>query len=130
MDGAEITLEQALGLLSLPRFVGTHPERGEPIEAGLGRFGPYVRMGGVFASLDKDDDVLAVGLNRAEVEGRVPEITDDPSMLGTLAAAHARLHPDDEPWTGVRVVRTETLLVDRAPTGEERRKIVAEWTAP
>ncbi len=65
MDGAEITLEQALGLLSLPRFVGTHPERGEPIEAGLGRFGPYVRMGGVFASLDKDDDVLVVGLNRA-----------------------------------------------------------------
>ena len=65
MDGAEMGLAQALGLLSLPRFVGTHPERGEPIEAGLGRFGPYVRMGGIFASLDKDDDVLAVGLNRA-----------------------------------------------------------------
>ena len=65
MDPVTFTLEQALGLLSLPRFVGTHPERGEPIEAGLGRFGPYVRMGGVFASLDKDDDVLAVGLNRA-----------------------------------------------------------------
>jgi len=62
---AEITLEQALGLLSLPRFVGTHPERGEPIEAGLGRFGPYVRMGAIFGSLDPDDDVLAVGLNRA-----------------------------------------------------------------
>jgi DNA topoisomerase I len=65
IDGAGITLQQALGLLSLPRFVGTHPERGEPIEAGLGRFGPYVRMGGIFASLDRDDDVLAIGLNRA-----------------------------------------------------------------
>lgn len=65
MDGEQITLEQALGLLSLPRRIGLHPETGEPIEAGLGRFGPYVRMGGVFASLDADDDVLAVGLNRA-----------------------------------------------------------------
>ena len=65
MDGDQITLDQALGLLSLPRIVGIHPERGEPIEAGLGKFGPFVRMAGIYASLDKDDDVLAVGLNRA-----------------------------------------------------------------
>ena len=65
VQGDHITLEQALGLLSLPRLVGIHPERREPIEAGIGRFGPYVRMGPVYASLDKDDDVLAVGLNRA-----------------------------------------------------------------
>ena len=65
MDGNTVTLEQAVSLLSLPRLVGLHPERGEPIEAGLGRFGPYVKMGGVFASLDRDDDVLVVGLNRA-----------------------------------------------------------------
>ncbi|MFT8676481.1 MAG: type I DNA topoisomerase [Acetobacter sp.] len=65
MDGQSITLDQAVGLLSLPRLVGTHPETGEPIEAGLGRFGPYVKMGAVYGSLDKDDDVLTVGLNRA-----------------------------------------------------------------
>ena len=65
MDGEQITLDQAIGLLSLPRLVGIHPERKEPIEAGLGRFGPFVRMGGVYGSLDRDDDVLAVGLNRA-----------------------------------------------------------------
>jgi DNA topoisomerase-1 len=65
MEGDSITLEQAIGLLSLPRLVGIHPERQEPIEAGIGRFGPYVKMGAVFASLDRDDDVLAVGLNRA-----------------------------------------------------------------
>jgi DNA topoisomerase-1 len=65
MDGDSITLEQALSLLSLPRIVGIHPEAKEPIEAGIGRFGPYVKMGGVFASLDRDDDVLSVGLNRA-----------------------------------------------------------------
>ncbi|MGH7058356.1 MAG: topoisomerase C-terminal repeat-containing protein, partial [Acetobacteraceae bacterium] len=65
LAGEELTLEQALGLLSLPRSVGNHPETGEPITAGIGRFGPFVRMGGVFASLDRDDDVLTVGLNRA-----------------------------------------------------------------
>jgi DNA topoisomerase-1 len=65
MDGEQITLEQAIGLLSLPRVIGVHPETREPIEAGIGRFGPYVRMGAVFGSLDRDDDVLAVGLNRA-----------------------------------------------------------------
>ena len=65
VDGETVTLEQALALLSLPRIVGVHPEAKEPIEAGIGRFGPYVKMGGVFASLDKDDDVLVVGMNRA-----------------------------------------------------------------
>jgi DNA topoisomerase-1 len=49
----------------LPREVGLHPETKEKIEAGIGRFGPYVKMGAVFGSLDKDDDVLALGLNRA-----------------------------------------------------------------
>ncbi|NVN41914.1 type I DNA topoisomerase, partial [Ameyamaea chiangmaiensis] len=65
IEGDKITLEQAVGLLSLPRLVGLHPETGEPIEAGLGRFGPFVKMGAIFGSLDKDDDVLTVGLNRA-----------------------------------------------------------------
>ncbi|GAN52913.1 DNA topoisomerase I [Tanticharoenia sakaeratensis NBRC 103193] len=60
-----LTLEQALGLLSLPRVVGPHPETGEIIEAGIGRFGPYVKMGAIYGTLDADDDVLTVGLNRA-----------------------------------------------------------------
>jgi DNA topoisomerase-1 len=64
-DGDTLTLEAAIALLSLPRLVGIHPETQEPIEAGLGRFGPFVKMGGVFASLDKDDDVLVIGINRA-----------------------------------------------------------------
>ncbi len=65
MEGDTLTLEQALGLLSLPREIGAHPVTGERMEAGIGRFGPYVKMGAIFASLDKDDDVLSIGLNRA-----------------------------------------------------------------
>jgi hypothetical protein len=70
-----------------------------------------------------------VGLNRAEVEGRIPQITSRPSMLGTLAQSHARLHPHDAAWTAVRLVRHETVIVDREPTGEVRTSEVAVWTA-
>ncbi|MSP29971.1 MAG: type I DNA topoisomerase [Acetobacteraceae bacterium] len=65
VSGDTITLEQALGLLSLPREIGMHPETAEKIEAGIGRFGPYVRMGAIFGSLEHDDNVLSIGMNRA-----------------------------------------------------------------
>ena len=55
----------ALGLLSLPRDVGKHPETGEMIQAGLGRFGPFLKHQGIFTSLPKDDDLMHVGMNRA-----------------------------------------------------------------
>jgi DNA topoisomerase-1 len=61
----DVDLDKALALLSLPREVGKSPEDGEPILAGVGRFGPYVKHGKVYASLEADDDVLTVGLNRA-----------------------------------------------------------------
>ena len=61
----DIDLERALELLSLPREVGKHPEDGEPILAGIGRFGPYVKHGKTYASLEAGDDVLTIGLNRA-----------------------------------------------------------------
>jgi DNA topoisomerase-1 len=61
----DITLEFALGLLSLPREVGIHPENGEPILAGVGRFGPYVQNEKTYANLEPGDDVLTIGLNRA-----------------------------------------------------------------
>jgi len=65
VDGDTLALEQAIALLGLPRIIGIHPETKEPIEAGIGRFGAYVRMGTVYGSLDRDDDVLAIGMNRA-----------------------------------------------------------------
>jgi DNA topoisomerase-1 len=61
----DVDLGRALGLLSLPREVGKHPEDGEPIMAGIGRFGPYVQHGKSYASLETGDDVLSIGLNRA-----------------------------------------------------------------
>ncbi|MBL24576.1 MAG: DNA topoisomerase I [Rhodospirillaceae bacterium] len=63
-DPAALDLETALGLLSLPREVGPHPESGRMITAGIGRFGPYIKHGSIYVSL-KEDDVLTIGLNRA-----------------------------------------------------------------
>ncbi len=62
---AAVDLETALTLLSLPRPVARHPTSGEPILAGIGRYGPYVQHGKVYANLDGDDDVLTIGANRA-----------------------------------------------------------------
>jgi DNA topoisomerase-1 len=65
-----LTLEMAVGLLSLPRALGTHPETGGKVQASLGRFGPYVvhdqgKEGKDYRSLKSTDDVLTISLNRA-----------------------------------------------------------------
>jgi DNA topoisomerase-1 len=61
-----ITLEAALKLLSLPRELGKADD-GEPILANLGRFGPYVKHGSEFRSLEDSDDVYTIGFERAKV---------------------------------------------------------------
>ena len=60
-----INLERAIKLLSLPREVGPHPEDGEMIEAGLGRYGPFVRHGRTYANVSDIEEVFDIGLNRA-----------------------------------------------------------------
>ena len=61
----EVTPEIALGLLSLPRTLGEHPESGKKVQAGIGRFGPYVVCDGDFRSLPADENVLTISLERA-----------------------------------------------------------------
>ncbi len=62
---ADVTLQTALRLLSLPRELGKHPETGQLIVANNGRFGPYVKHGDEFRSLAPDDDVYTIALERA-----------------------------------------------------------------
>jgi len=61
----EITLEEAVKLLSLPRVLGKHPETGNDIVANNGRFGPYVMHDGDFRSIKGDDTAYDIEYERA-----------------------------------------------------------------
>ena len=78
MDPETLDLDRALALLSLPRVVGRDPETGGEISAGIGRFGPYIRLGTAYQSLEPGDDVLTLGMNRA---------------MDLLAKARAKVRP-------------------------------------
>jgi DNA topoisomerase I len=64
-DTTTVNLEMALRLLSLPREVGLDPESGKPVRAGLGRFGPYVELSRVFASVENVEILFTVTLEEA-----------------------------------------------------------------
>ena len=95
---ADVDLEKGLKLLSLPREVGMHPEMGEMILAGIGRFGPYLKVGPTYYSL-KEDDVLEVGLNRAVTV--IAEGKKGPGRGGGSAKTLGD-HPEDKKPVTVR----------------------------
>ena len=61
----DIPLETALRLLSLPREIGPHPDDAVPVESNFGRFGPYVKHGDDFRSLESGEQVFAITLDEA-----------------------------------------------------------------
>ena len=97
-----VTLDMAVGLLYLPRALGTHPETGGKVQASLGRFGPYVvhdqgKEGKDYRSLKSTDDVLTISLNRAlellaePKKGRTASKSKSKEALRELG-----LHPEDD----------------------------------
>ena len=61
----DFDLAAALKLLELPRDVGIHPQTGDMIKAGIGRFGPFLLHQKVYTSIPKGDDVMSIGINRS-----------------------------------------------------------------
>src|SRR5205823_5982034 len=130
----DVDLGRALALLSLPREVGPHPESGEPIMAGVGRFGPYVQHGKTYANLEAGDDVLNVGLNRAvtliaEKQAKGPRksrfgadpgrsLGDHPDKGGPVVVRNGRYGPyvshDGVNATLPSDLTPETVTLDRA----------------
>ncbi len=64
---ANLDLEMALKLLSLPREIGAHPDSGSMITAALGQYGPYVKHDRTYANLPNWEDLFTVGINHAVV---------------------------------------------------------------
>jgi DNA topoisomerase-1 len=62
---ASADLDTALKMLALPRKLGDHPESGKPVEANIGRFGPYVKHDGIFKSIPKAESAHDITLTRA-----------------------------------------------------------------
>jgi DNA topoisomerase I len=58
-----ITIEEALDLFKLPRALGEY--NNQKITAAIGRFGPYVKYGSLFASVPKDRDIFELTLPEA-----------------------------------------------------------------
>ncbi len=92
LDPNLIDLATALQLLYLPREVGAHPETGEMITAGIGRFGSYLKMGPRYKNLAETDDILAIGMNRAVALLAEP---DKGRRGGASAGKALGEHPDD-----------------------------------
>ena len=97
VEPEDVDFDLGVQIIDLPRTLGKHPETGNEIETDIGRYGPYVRHEGTFASLQKGDDVLEVGLERAvELIQRKENRNQPDRVLGP--------HPEsDEPvevWNG------------------------------
>ncbi len=71
-----ITFEEAMELFTLPRKLGEY--KGEEVEANVGRFGPYIKLGKKFISLDKGESAFDVNLERALELITQREVADAP----------------------------------------------------
>jgi DNA topoisomerase I len=157
MSPGEIELELALKLLSLPREIGKHPETGEPITAGIGRFGPFVRHEKTYASLEAGDEVFDIGLNRAvtliaEKIAKGPSgrrfgadpgksLGEHPSLGGvavkngrygayvTAGGVNATIPSDKTPET-ITLTEAIALIDERAAKGGGKAKRGAKKAAP
>ncbi len=139
-----ITLEEALELFKLPRDLGKTPE-GDPIQANIGRFGPYVRYGKKYVSLKADDDPYSIDRTRAleliaekqraDAEKIILSFDQGVQVLRgrygpyiTNGKKNAKVPKDREP-DSLTLAECQKLL-EEAPEKKSRRRAVAGKAAP
>jgi DNA topoisomerase-1 len=130
MTDSTVTLDDALKLLSLPRIVGIHPDDNEPISTNFGRFGPYVKHGDEFRSLESEDDVFNISFDAALALLRAPkksrrrpaaqkkvlrELTENGSTLKVLAGRYGPYVTDGTTNASIpKTTAPETLTYGQA----------------
>ncbi len=65
MKPEDVPFDRVVQLLSLPRHLGEHPDDGKPIEAGIGRYGPFVKYKRDYRNLEKEEQVFTITLEEA-----------------------------------------------------------------
>ncbi len=85
----EVTLDEAVKYLLLPRQLGEHPETGEPVIANTGQYGPYIGHAGDFRSLKGEDNPYDITFDRAM------EILAEPKQMrkGEKLVRQIGIHP-------------------------------------
>nr|MBA2384082.1 DNA topoisomerase I [Actinomycetota bacterium] len=143
MSPETVTLEEAVGLLSLPRTLGVDPADGEEVTAQNGRYGPYVKKGSDSRSLESEEQLFTITLEAAlqllsrpkERRGRgapkapLKEVGPDPVSGKPMVVKEGRFGPyvtdgetnaslrrGDEPES-ITIERAAELLADRRSRG-------------
>jgi DNA topoisomerase-1 len=97
----EVTLEEALRLLTLPRKLGRGPEGGEEIVVDKGRYGPYVRKGTDYRSLETEDQLFTVTLAEAV------DLFSRPRTRGNRQASQPLAEIGTDPVSGAQITVKE-----------------------
>lgn len=133
-----ITYEEAMELFQLPRKLGAF--EGEEVEANVGRFGPYVRYGKKFVSLDKGESAFDVDLERAIELIRDKQKADAPIAVyenKDVIKGKGRFGPFIK-WDGMfinvnkkydfdNLSQTDIVELIEAKKQKEAEKLVREW---
>lgn len=135
-----ITFDQAMELFELPRKLGSY--EGEEIEASVGRFGPYVRFGKKFISLDKGESAFDVDMDRAIELIKAKQIADAPIAHyedKEVTKGVGRFGPFIK-WDGMfinvnkkydfdNLSKTDIVELIEAKKIKEAEKLIQEWPA-
>ena len=154
MDLSTVTLDQALDLLSLPRVVGRDAE-GVDITAHNGRYGPYLKKGTDSRSLDSEEELFTVTLDKAlelfaqpkrrrgqaAARGPLRELGTDPESGRPVVIKDGRFGPyftdgvtnvtlrrGDDPAT-VTPERAYELLAEKRAKGPVKKRTTRKKTA-
>ena len=155
MDPRNVSLEEALEVLTLPRTVGVDPATGEEIVATNGRYGPYLRKGTDSRSLDHEQALFDITLAEALALFAQPklrrgqrstaplrELGSDPATGSPILLKEGRFGPyvtdgetnaslrKGDTVEGITPERAAELLADRRASGPPAKKKAAAKRAP
>jgi len=134
-----ISYEEAMELFQLPRKLGVF--EGEEVEANVGRFGPYVRFGKKFVSLDKGESAFDVDLERAIELIREKQKADAPIAVyenKDVTKGKGRFGPFIK-WDGMfinvnkkydfdNLTEADIIELIESKKQKEAEKLIREWS--